>query len=223
MKPAPSAHVHGTITSRQLSEKTWPDFEKLFAANGGVWGGCWCMFYHKPGRFDSRAYDENMEAKRLLTAEGKAHGTIVFCGRDPVGWCQFGPKEELSRIDRKKGYRPTSPDAWRVTCLFIAPGHQVRSCDLRRERVGQGDEEGRGQNCGGLPRRRRALSHPALERYPEPLRGDWLLQGGRPRQQELDLCPAPCQTTDEVKGERIHLPLSKGRDSHEVEVTLRKA
>jgi len=82
------------------------------------------MFYHKPGRFDSRAYDENMEAKRLLTAEGKAHGTIVFCGRDPVGWCQFGPKEELSRIDRKKGYRPTSPDAWRVTCLFIAPGHR---------------------------------------------------------------------------------------------------
>ncbi|HUK79760.1 MAG TPA: GNAT family N-acetyltransferase, partial [Nitrososphaerales archaeon] len=37
---------------------------------------------------------------------------------------QFGPREELSRVDRKRGYRPTSPDVWRVTCLFIAPGHR---------------------------------------------------------------------------------------------------
>jgi len=124
LKPTPPAHVHGKVTSRQLTEKTWPDFEELFSANGGVWGGCWCMFYHKPGTFDSKAYEENRQAKRELTSEGKAHGTIVFCGRDAVGWCQFGPKEELARIDRKKGYRPTSPDAWRVTCLFIAPGHR---------------------------------------------------------------------------------------------------
>jgi len=82
------------------------------------------MFYHRPGKFDPKAYDANREAKRRITSEGKAHGTIVFCGVDPVGWCQFGPKEELARIDRKRGYKPISPDAWRVTCLFIAPGHR---------------------------------------------------------------------------------------------------
>ena len=82
------------------------------------------MFYHKAGKFDSKAYEENREAKRLLTSEGRAHGILVFCGMDPVGWCQFGPKEELGRIDRKKGYAPALPDAWRVTCLFIAPGHR---------------------------------------------------------------------------------------------------
>lgn len=82
------------------------------------------MFYHKPGMFDSKAYEANREAKRLLTSQGKAHGTLVLCGRDPVGWCQFGPKEELPRIDRKRGYKPTTPDAWRITCLYIAPGHR---------------------------------------------------------------------------------------------------
>ena len=82
------------------------------------------MFFHRQGGFDSKAYPENREAKRQLTADGRAHGTIVFCGSDPVGWCQFGPKEELPRIDRKRGYRPTSLRAWRVTCLFIAPGHR---------------------------------------------------------------------------------------------------
>jgi len=124
VKGTSPSHVHGALSSRQLAEKTWQDFEKLFAANGGVWGGCWCMFFHRRGGFDSKAYAENREAKRLLTADGRTHGTIVFCGSDPVGWCQYGPKEELPRIDGKRGYRPTSPDAWRVTCLFIAPGHR---------------------------------------------------------------------------------------------------
>jgi len=82
------------------------------------------MFFHGNGKFDSKAYADNRERKRSLVAEGRARGTIVFCGSDPVGWCQYGPKEELPRIDSKRGYRPTSPNAWRVTCLFIAPGHR---------------------------------------------------------------------------------------------------
>ena len=82
------------------------------------------MFYHKPGSFDSRSYAKNRSAKLALVGRGKAHGTIVRCGRDPVGWCQFGPREELPRVDRKKGYVPTAEDAWRITCLFISRGHR---------------------------------------------------------------------------------------------------
>ena len=82
------------------------------------------MFFHKRGGFDSHAYERNRKAKRALTEEGKAHGTIVYCGSDPVGWCQYGPKEELPRIDGKRGYTPTSAEPWRVTCLFVAPGHR---------------------------------------------------------------------------------------------------
>ncbi len=82
------------------------------------------MFYHKPGSFDSKAYAGNRDAKRELTEKGKAHGTIVYCGGEPVAWCQFGPKEELPRVDAKKGYVPTAPDIWRVTCLFVAPRHR---------------------------------------------------------------------------------------------------
>jgi len=116
--------MHGPLSSAPLSTATWPDFERLFTSNGGVWGGCWCMFFHKRGDFDSHAYGRNRKAKRALTEEGKAHGTIVYCGSDPVGWCQYGPKEELPRIDGKRGYTPTSAEPWRVTCLFVAPGHR---------------------------------------------------------------------------------------------------
>lgn len=82
------------------------------------------MFYHRTGTFDSLAYDKNRASKLRLVKGGGAHGALVYCGRDPIGWCQFGPREELPRVDRKKGYVPTSPDAWRITCLFIERRHR---------------------------------------------------------------------------------------------------
>jgi len=82
------------------------------------------MFFHGQGKFDSKAYALNRKTKRRLVHDGNAHGSIVFCGSDPIGWCQYGPKEELPRIDSKTGYRLTSPNAWRITCLFVAPGHR---------------------------------------------------------------------------------------------------
>jgi len=117
-------HKHGPHSSVQLSQKTWPIFDRLFAANGGVWGGCWCTFYQRTGHFDANAYEGNRRAKRKLVKEGMAHGTIVLCGEDPVGWCQFGPREELPRIDTRKNYAPTAEDAWRVTCFFVSRGHR---------------------------------------------------------------------------------------------------
>jgi GNAT superfamily N-acetyltransferase len=122
--PAARPHEHGERTSQQLSARTWPKFDRLFANNEGVWGGCWCLFYHQVTPFDSNAYARNRTAKRKLVVSGKAHGTIVFCGEEPVGWCQFGPKEELPRIDGRKNYVPTAIDAWRVTCFFVDRAHR---------------------------------------------------------------------------------------------------
>ena len=36
--------------ARPLDETTWPDFAALVERHNGVWGGCWCMAFHGPGR-----------------------------------------------------------------------------------------------------------------------------------------------------------------------------
>src|SRR5712692_1472162 len=40
-------------STKELSDKTWPDFEKLFEKPGGLLGHgvaqCWCMYNHRPG------------------------------------------------------------------------------------------------------------------------------------------------------------------------------
>ena len=84
------------------------------------------MFFQRPKGFDASAYDKNRKDKRSLVKQGLAHGTIVYCGGDPVGWCEFGPREELPRVDAKKGYVPSSEGAWRITCLFVSKGHRKR-------------------------------------------------------------------------------------------------
>lgn len=82
------------------------------------------MYFHAPEKWDLGDYEGNKGAKRALVKRGRAHGTIVYCGADPVGWCEFGPMEELPRIDHKKRYSPTSKDAWRITCFFISRYHR---------------------------------------------------------------------------------------------------
>ena len=32
--------------TKALDGDAWPDFARLVDANNGVWGGCWCMWYH---------------------------------------------------------------------------------------------------------------------------------------------------------------------------------
>ena len=34
---------------RALDESTWPAFARLVEANGGIFGGCWCMGLHQAG------------------------------------------------------------------------------------------------------------------------------------------------------------------------------
>ena len=46
---------------------------------------------------------------------------LVYDGPTCVGWCQFGPTEELPRIKHQRAYREglTALPDWRITCFFV--------------------------------------------------------------------------------------------------------
>jgi len=105
--------------SRELSPSTWVDFERLFEKHGGVQGGCWCMFYHVTEGWSKRSPQQNRAEKHTLVNDGKAHGVLVYHEGKPVGWCQFGPANELPRIDNMRRYKPSrEQELWRITCFF---------------------------------------------------------------------------------------------------------
>lgn len=113
-------------STKPLNEDTWPDFSQLVEANNGVWGGCWCTWYHSQDEVSEDTPEGKRQTKECLVREGRAHASLVYEGDTCVGWCQFGSPEELPRIHNQKAYlstQPVLPD-WRITCFFSGKGHR---------------------------------------------------------------------------------------------------
>ncbi|MCW2800555.1 MAG: acetyltransferase [Aeromicrobium sp.] len=110
-------------TIRALDDSTWPAFRALAEKHNGVWGGCWCTWFHPTCVENAKgqpaaAYRDH---KQNLVHEGKAHAALVFDGDVAVGWCEYGTPEELPNIHHRKEYEATAetlPD-YRLTCFFI--------------------------------------------------------------------------------------------------------
>ena len=112
--------------TKPLDETTWPDFARLAEANNGVWGGCWCTWYHGKDVSEGKSPAQKRKTKECLVREGRAHAALVFEGEDCVGWCQFGSPGELPRIHNQRAYLATDPRLpdWRITCFFSGKGHR---------------------------------------------------------------------------------------------------
>jgi GNAT superfamily N-acetyltransferase len=113
---------------RALDATTWPDFARLVERHNGVWGGCWCMNFHPEGVGRGHTAEGNRAAKERRVSGGQAHAALVYDGPTCVGWCQFGPTDELPRIKHRTEYFKTLvalPD-WRITCFFVDRDHRHR-------------------------------------------------------------------------------------------------
>jgi GNAT superfamily N-acetyltransferase len=125
-------------TTKELSTETWPDFVRLFSQGGG-WDHCQCMHFHRPcslpksKRLRTRAERavRNRREKKELVEAGHAHGILVYDDAVPVGWCQYGLKEELPRIDNRRKYREAVSEIetrklWRITCFVVDKKYRRR-------------------------------------------------------------------------------------------------
>ena len=72
----------------------------------------------------------NRRQKLELVEKGGAHGILVYADGEPVGWCQFGRREELPRIDNRRNYSRLSPmneeTLWRITCFVVETSYRRR-------------------------------------------------------------------------------------------------
>ena len=129
--------------TRELSKKTWPDFERLFETHPGAGAyPCWCTYNHLSGRANevnagshASRVERNHQRKKALVERGCSHGIIVYAQGQPVGWCQYGMKQELPRIENNPYYRNLGTEndrmpLWRITCFVVH--HRYRRCGVAR-------------------------------------------------------------------------------------------
>jgi ribosomal protein S18 acetylase RimI-like enzyme len=110
---------------RPLTPETWPAFAALVEANGGIFGGCWCIGFHAEGR-QYGGFETRRDVKKAMVDAGTTRHALVFDGGACLGWAQFGTPAELPAIKNRKAYTETLdelPD-WRITCLFVGKGHR---------------------------------------------------------------------------------------------------
>lgn len=104
-----------------LDAGTWDDFASLAERHNGVWGGCWCNWFHLYPDPPERRELGSREFKRQLVDRDRAHAALVFDGERAVAWAQYGSVDELQNIHHRKEWEKTAlriPD-WRITCLFV--------------------------------------------------------------------------------------------------------
>jgi ribosomal protein S18 acetylase RimI-like enzyme len=116
------------LATKPLDAQTWSDFARLAEDHRGVWDGCWCLNFHEEGAAHVNTPEQRRALKEARVREGRAHAALVYDGAQCVGWCQYGPTQELPRIKHQQAYRKglhQLPD-WRITCFFVGRTHRHR-------------------------------------------------------------------------------------------------
>ena len=145
---------------KPLDGRTWDTFARLVEKHNGVWGGCWCTWFHAERSDKEAAAAEGARAmKQRLVREGRAHAALVFDGHEAVGWCQYGTVEELPRIYHRREWESgvVDPPDYRITCFFVDRDYRrsgVASVALRGAldligAAGGGVVEGYPEDTGG--------------------------------------------------------------------------
>ena len=113
---------------KPLTPETFPAWLALADKHNGVWGGCYCSYFHGDTEHTAKAdFDNNRGAyKKRLVEEGVAHAALVFDGDQAIAWCEYGTPAELPGIYHRKEYDAgeQNPAPWRITCFFVDRDHR---------------------------------------------------------------------------------------------------
>ncbi|MET9023766.1 GNAT family N-acetyltransferase [Actinopolymorpha sp. NPDC004070] len=118
----------GEYVISPLDPDTWDGFARMVERHNGVFGGCWCTWFHTMSADKERTYEANRSLKRLLVDEGRAHSALVYDDAEVVAWCQFGTPADLPNIYHRKQYDAeldVVPD-YRITCIFVDKRYRRR-------------------------------------------------------------------------------------------------
>ena len=115
-----------THVIRPLSLETWDAYAALIEKHNGVWGGCWCTYFHDddpPGAKDDLG---RLGFKKRMVERGIAHAALVFDGEQAIGWAEYGSPVELPNIYHRKERDASGidPAAYRITCFFVDRDHR---------------------------------------------------------------------------------------------------
>ena len=66
-------------------------------------------------------------AMRRLCERQHPPGVVTYSDGVPVGWCNIGPRAEITPLTRSRLIRPVDDvPVWSIVCVVVRPGHRRR-------------------------------------------------------------------------------------------------
>jgi hypothetical protein len=84
---------------KPLSADTWNAFARLVERHNGVFGGCWCTWFHTFHAEKTFTVEGNHALKEQLVKEDRAHAALVFDGDEAVAWALPPPQRQEELCD----------------------------------------------------------------------------------------------------------------------------
>ena len=106
---------------KPLTPETWPAFDDLVIRHNGIFGGCYCIWFHPDGPERGQGREGNRALKKSYVERGEAHAALVLDGDEAIAWAEYGTPVELPTLHHRKQYdaeKDGDPD-WRITCVFV--------------------------------------------------------------------------------------------------------
>ena len=118
---APSAHA-APIVVRPATIERFDDIEPVINP------ACWCQWWRQTAGAYSRSSPERQRATlREQCAAEPVPGVIAYLGDLPVGWCGFGPRASMRRLERTRTIPRVDDQAvWSIVCFNVRPGYRRR-------------------------------------------------------------------------------------------------
>jgi len=97
---------------------------------------CWCLSHRITAaeitELGGEGEDQRERAMRALCEREHPPGVVTYLDGEPVGWCNIGPRSEITRLDRSK-LMPATDDlpVWSIVCVVVRSGYRKRGVTRR--------------------------------------------------------------------------------------------
>lgn len=115
---------------------------------------CWCLSHRiRLREIEELGEGSREQAMRRLTEREHPPGVVAYRDGVPVGWCNIGPRSEITRLVNSKLIRPVDDvPVWSIVCVVVRGGHRKQGVS--------------GQVIDGAVEYARRSGAPAVEAYP---------------------------------------------------------
>ena len=88
---------------------------------------CWCLSHRLTAaeitELGGDGEDQRERAMRTLCERAHPPGVVTYRDGEPVGWCNIGPRAEITRLHRSTLMLPTDDlPLWSIVCVVVRSG-----------------------------------------------------------------------------------------------------